>query len=81
MNAELKYDANGLIPAVVQQHDTGENEPSIVVLHVGEPAHTLVRFRIALTTRYKNSATHAKKVSAPHRNADPRENPFCNASR
>lgn len=24
MNAELKYDANGLIPAVVQQHDTGE---------------------------------------------------------
>lgn len=24
MNAELKYDADGLIPAVVQQHDTGE---------------------------------------------------------
>ena len=24
MTAELKFDANGLIPAVVQQHDTGE---------------------------------------------------------
>jgi phosphoribosyl-AMP cyclohydrolase len=24
MNAALKYDAAGLIPAVVQQHDTGE---------------------------------------------------------
>ncbi|HEX9713854.1 MAG TPA: phosphoribosyl-AMP cyclohydrolase [Actinomycetota bacterium] len=24
MNAELKYDDKGLIPAVVQQHDTGE---------------------------------------------------------
>lgn len=24
MIAELKFDANGLIPAVVQQHDTGE---------------------------------------------------------
>jgi phosphoribosyl-AMP cyclohydrolase len=24
MNADLKYDGNGLIPAVVQQHDTGE---------------------------------------------------------